>query len=93
MYIGDGGYRDSYIKAVTPSGQINEFERMCQQVRSRHETINGRIKNFKIVSTRFRNERSKHWMCFHCITNMIQLEIENSRPTNSVFYDDKPYIY
>jgi hypothetical protein len=80
------------LLALTPSGYNSPFESMMSEARARHETVNCRLKSFKILSTPFRNEISKHWMCFHAIANMVQLELENDRPLYQVHYDDKEQL-
>lgn len=92
MYVADRGYRDGRLLALTPSGYNSPFESMMSEARARHETVNCRLKSFKILSTPFRNEINKHWMCFHAITNMVQLELENDRPLYQVHYDDKDQL-
>jgi DDE superfamily endonuclease len=92
MYVADRGYRDGGERAIVPSGYRNAFENMMGEARARHENINCRIKNFNILSNTFRNEREKHWLCFHSIVAMIQLEIENTRPVHQVYYDDKLFV-
>jgi DDE superfamily endonuclease len=91
-YIADSGYKDGGEHSITPSGINNQFEKMAAAARARHENINGRIKVFKILSTPFRNERGKHWWCFHSIVNMLQLEMQNTRPVRQVHYDDTHFI-
>ena len=41
--------------------------RMKQRVRARHETVNGRFKNWNILNTRFHNEISLHSNVFRAI--------------------------
>ena len=62
---------------------------MKSQVRARHEHINSRIKKFRILSTRFRAELQKHWMVFHSIVNIIQIDIELGNPLYQVEYNDE----
>ena len=92
MYVADRGYRDGRLLALTPSGYNSPLETMMSEARARHETVNSRLKSFRILAMPFRNELDKHWMCFHSIANMIQLELENGRPLYQVQYDDKNQI-
>jgi hypothetical protein len=92
MFIADRGYSDSWEFAMTPTCWRNPFESMNARVRARHETVNRRIKIFNILSRVFRNDKEKHWMAFHAIVNMLQIEIEQTRPNQQVFYDDKLYL-
>jgi hypothetical protein len=90
-YIADRGYRDGGIYADTPTGFNNDGQRMRSCVRARHETINARIKKYKILSTRFRNQIKYHYMVFHSVCNIIQLEILEGETLYSVYYDDILY--
>jgi DDE superfamily endonuclease len=91
MVVADRGYRDGRTYCNTPTGYRNSSETEKANVRSRHEHINGRIKKFKIMSTRFRARRDKHWMAFHAIINMLQIEIEEGKPLMQVHYDDSKH--
>ena len=88
MIVADRGYKDGRIYVNSPTGYRNQGETEKAHVRSRHEHINMRIKKFKILSTRFRARREKHWMAFHSIINMLQVEIEEGQPLMQVHYDD-----
>lgn len=44
---------------------------------ARHETLNGRLKEFAILSVRFRNSVKKHPLVFHAVINVTQLSIVN----------------
>jgi hypothetical protein len=76
-YVADGGYRDARLNvACTPTG-LNSYDQAQKQlVRSRHETVNGRIKNFSIFKQAFRTELCKHGVCMHAVVNMIQIGIQ-----------------
>jgi hypothetical protein len=90
--LADGGYRDGGLYAETPSGYNTLGQRMKKVARSRHETVNARIKTFKVLSTAFKNKRENHWMCFHALANMIQLDIEEGRGLFQVHYDDNLFV-
>jgi DDE superfamily endonuclease len=92
MYVADRGYRDPEGNTLIPTGFAGPLESMMSNTRARHENINARIKNFKILKTPFRNALEKHYLCFHSIINMIQLEIETGHPVQQVFYDDKNLV-
>jgi DDE superfamily endonuclease len=92
MYIADSGYRDGGERAVTPSGRNNVFEKMTSSARARHENVNSRLKNFKILSAPYRNVIHTHYIFFHAIVNMVQVEIQTVRPMRQIHYDDKPFL-
>jgi len=51
-----------------------------KRVRARHETFNGRIKNFNILEARFRNEVGKHKAVFEACCVIVQYDMETGRP-------------
>jgi hypothetical protein len=65
---------------------------MKSLVHARHESVNARIKNFRILSTKFRNELSRHYMAFHAIVNMLQIEMQEGSTLYQVYYDDKNVV-
>ena len=54
----------------------------CQQsrARARHETFNGRIKNFGCLDDRFRHGMEKHKICFEAVCVIVQYQLENGSP-------------
>lgn len=40
-----------------------------------HETLNGRLKQFSILSERFRHPLNKHPLVFHAVLNIVQISI------------------
>ena len=44
---------------------------------------------FNSSSEVFQNDIHNHWMAFHAIVNMLQIEIETIHPNQKVFFDDK----
>lgn len=66
--LADKGYRfRPYFKQPTNNRE--------KTLLSRHETLNGRLKSFEILNSRFRNELHKHPMVFHACVNIIQISI------------------
>lgn len=55
-----------------------------KRVRARHETFNGRIKNFNILEARFRNGVGKHKAVFEACCVIVQYDMETGRPLFSV---------
>jgi hypothetical protein len=88
MFVADRGYRDGGVHAMTPTGYNTPGERMKSIVRARHESVNGRLKKFKILSTPFRNKLDKHYMIFYLLTNAVQIEIECCTEMYDVYYND-----
>ncbi len=80
--IADLGYRyDPHFQ--TPfdgdGGQFRSLE-IQKRIRSRHETINARMKAFKVLDREFRHELSFHIEFFHAVANIVQLNLKNVEP-------------
>ena len=88
-YLADGGYRDQYGYAETPTGRNNDDQRMKAIARARHETINGLFKNFAIMRERYRHNLNKHRRVFKAVANLIQAKTMLDGPTFGVQYNDR----
>jgi hypothetical protein len=86
--LADGGYRDGSLHHDTPTGKHNLGQRMRSLCRARHETINGRIKSFRVTSTKFRHKIEKHQTCFHAILVMTQIHIMVYDTNFNVYYNE-----
>jgi len=77
----DNGYKGEDPESCkTPGGfcagiEKNHEERM--RIRARHESVNGRMKNFKILQESYRHNLSNHGNVFRSIAVLVQLSIEN----------------
>ena len=49
-------------------------------VRARHETVNGRLKRWKILKERFQHDKKKHHIAFRAIAVLEQIQIMHGRP-------------
>jgi hypothetical protein len=61
---------------------------MQGRVRGRHETLNGRLKNWGILSQVFRHHITMHGDVFWACTVVTQLTVENGEPLFEVEYAD-----
>lgn len=78
--LADKGYRDnSYFILPTPNNNKKH-----KVIMSRHETINKRLKQFNILTQKFRNDKLLHKKCFNAILNLTQLIIKNEEPLFAV---------
>jgi hypothetical protein len=91
FYIADGGYRDGNQWSVTPSGRHSYKDRQMAVVRSRHETINARLKEWNILAVMFRHPLEKHSMVFRAVANITQLGLQTDRPSFQVHYDESEF--
>ena len=85
----DNGYRGSgpwYVKCPANVGNPAENLKMQGRVRSRHETVNGRFKNFAILEDRYRHDLKTHGCVFCAVAVLTQLSIENGEPLFKVDY-------
>lgn len=79
-YIADSGYRDGSDFGITPNGLNNDDQRRQSKIRARHETINGRFKQWRALNERFRHKLELHWIVFMSIANITQIELEEECP-------------
>jgi len=78
--LADKGYKDSTF-FILPNPENSALH---DKVMSRHETVNKRLKQFKILKEEFRHSLHKHPMVFHAVANVTQLMMENGEPLFSV---------
>ena len=77
--IADSGYRgDDHF--LTPTGLNDQFSRVTAVFRARHESVNGRLKTFNVLSCTFRHGLDKHKICFLAVVNMVQISIITDSP-------------
>ena len=67
-------------KVVAPDNARDEAQGEMNTVRARHETVNGRMKDWKSMSTRFRLDKDKHHIVFRAVAVIEQIKIMNGRP-------------
>ena len=79
----DAGYRGDE-KFMRPSMGWDSKERKEKSiVRGRHEIINGKLKNYNVLTTYFRHMKpsnkfmEKHKMCFYAVAVMTQLKLDS----------------
>lgn len=75
--ISDKGYSSS---ACVTEHSINGNTKFLKRILARHETVNKRIKQFKVVSNKFRHNKRLHSVCFHSAAQLTQKMIETSDP-------------
>ena len=76
LAIADGGYSGPKV-SVPNRREPKEVRQFKARVRARHETLNGRLKNFKILSETYRhNSKEKHGLAFDAIVVTVNMQIE-----------------
>ena len=91
FYIADGGYRDGNQFSVTPTGRRSYKDRQMGVVRSRHETINARLKKWNILAALFWHPLEKHSIAFRAVANIVQLGLQTNAPAFQVHYNEEEF--
>ena len=87
----DEGYRGHPDKIKCPGNDANPAENRAMQgraVRARHETLNGRLKNWGVLSQIFRHHIMMHGDVFRACAVVTQLTIQDGEPFFEVEYGD-----
>ena len=86
----DEGYRGHLDNIKCPGNDANPAENRGMQgrARARRETLNGRLKNWGILSQVFRHHIMTHGDVFWACALVTQLTIENGEPLFQVEYGD-----
>jgi hypothetical protein len=84
------GYRGHADKVKCPKNDVNSVKNLKMQgrVRAHHETLNGRLKNWGILSQVFRHDIRRHRDVFWACAVITQLTIEHGEPLFAVEYGD-----
>lgn len=70
LTLADRGYNlRSYFKTPTTAQE--------KRILARHETLNGRLKQFGAMSQRFRHSKEKHPVLFSACINVVQVGLQN----------------
>jgi hypothetical protein len=92
MAEADRGYVGEKWYLKTPTGfhtRTQGEEGMKLQAAARHETVNGRLKIFKVLETSFRNDLVFHSSCFRAVAVITQLNFSlGQMPPYQVKYQD-----
>lgn len=81
LTMADKGYRDNRFFLLPTEQNKKKHKRIM----ARHETVNKRLKQFKILHETYRHHLSKHPIVFHAVANLTQIMIQNGEPLFSVF--------
>jgi hypothetical protein len=88
MLIGDKAYKpgDAFpdeFGMFAPPSRLDSvlYARWKSRARCRHETFNGRLKNFQILSETFRGtDLRKHMAAFEAVAVIVQYQMDNGSP-------------
>ncbi len=86
----DEGYRGHPDKIKCPDNDVNPAENRGMQgrARARHKMLNGRLKNWGILSQDFRHHITMHGDVFQACAGVTQLTIKNGEPLFEVGSED-----
>ena len=80
FYLADSGYRDLQGPSVLVEEIVNEAEKRHAYVtRARHETINRRFKEWKILHDIYRHSEHTHGSVFRAVAVLTQIDITEGR--------------
>ena len=87
----DNGYVGRADKVKCPNKNCNPPEKLGMQseARSRHETFNGRLKNWGILEKVYRHDITVHGTVFYTCAVITQLSVANGEPLFEVEYGDE----
>eukprot|EP00536_Pseudo-nitzschia_multiseries_P013949 jgi/Psemu1/36960/gm1.36960_g len=85
----DRGYKgDDKMVKLPDMGMISKQRKMKAKARAQHETVNGRLKIFNVLTTHFRHMKpnrqgmmQKHGMCFNAVAVITQLKFASGETT------------
>jgi hypothetical protein len=89
MAIADRGYATAELDEIgmfalprsTDSQELGHFK---SRARCRHETLNGRLKNFKCLQDTFRHGMDNHKTCFEAVCVIVQYQMDNGYPFSNI---------
>ena len=84
-YIGEAPQK---VKCPGCMSNPDENQEMQNSVRARHESLNGRLKNWAILSTMYRHDLMEHGNVFWAIAVMTQIGINAGEKLFEVDYSD-----
>ena len=86
----DNSYVGHTDKIKCPNNDCNLVENLTMQGRGRshHETLNGRLQAWGILSNSYRHDIMKHGTVFYACAVITQLAVVNGEPLFEVGYGD-----
>jgi len=72
--IADNGYHDE--RCITPPRENHPLRKRFSQIRARHETVNGRMKQFRVLRETFHHPLHRHADCFFAVLNITYLMLD-----------------
>jgi hypothetical protein len=70
-----------------PDTVFSRVEKLAKELAwARHETVNGQLKIFRVLSSMLRHNRNLHQFVFHDVAVLTQINFENGSPPFSLRY-------
>lgn len=86
----DDGYRGDPTTCKCPADVLTrdseEADALQRRVQGRHETVNARLKNFKILVKQYRHDETQHGWVFRAVACLVQIALKNGDPLYQVDY-------
>lgn len=92
MVHADKAYRWQ-ASCSTPYNQIRYEKDQSHLIRARHETVNKRLKDFRVLSTPFRHPLSKHSWVFRAAAVCVQLALRGESPLFQIDYRELTFLH
>ena len=91
--IANCGYKGD-TKVCAPDDWKDETQKKAMgRLRARHETLNGRLKNWGCLAQIYRHNRDKHHLIVKAILVIAQIAISSGNPLFQVtLYHDSPLV-
>ena len=89
--VADRGYKDGEEFVFSKDTGPDWLKEMIGRATARHETLNGKLKVFNVLSTWFRHGIERRKSVFKALINIIQLVLIHESPLFDVHYDDRDY--
>lgn len=87
MCEADLGYKGEPTVIRTPIDYVSKSDlRAKKNARARHETVNGVIKKWQVLTQKFRHDRKLHRHCFVAVAVLVQLSFEQGEGPWQVRY-------
>jgi len=70
---------------IDPQGLVNgqnspRMRKTVAAIQARHETVFKRMKQFRVLGTKFRHDLAHHQHCFRAVAGLVQLNMKSDEP-------------
>ena len=86
VFIADGGYKGVEY-CIMPGGWGHVINKQISKIRARHETVNRKFKEYKVIGDRSRHTQVQHGVYFRAVANLVQIPLETTEGNWDMRYD------